>query len=134
MGAVKANNNKDTYKATAVTFIVIGTLFLINKLLPFASIGLSWVMNKDNLLLYASICFLIFKRDKSVGFVLLGLWLVMNIGLVMSLLGSLSGYLLPLALLIIGIILFWVSKRRRNNEKKYRRYTYCVSRCRKSGD
>ena len=78
MGAVKANNNKDTYKATAVTFIVIGTLFLINKLLPFASIGLSWVM---------------------------------NIGLVMSLLGSLSGYLLPLALLIIGIILFWVSKR-----------------------
>ena len=105
MGAVKANNNKDTYKATAVTFIVIGTLFLINKLLPFASIGLSWVMNKDNLLLYASICFLIFKRDKSVGFVLLGLWLVM------SLLGSLSGYLLPLALLIIGIILFWVSKR-----------------------
>ncbi len=111
MGAVKANNNKDTYKATAVTFIVIGTHFLINKLLPFASIGLSWVMNKDNLLLYASICFLIFKRDKSVGFVLLGLWLVMNIGLVMSLLGSLSGYLLPLALLIIGIILFWVSKR-----------------------
>lgn len=34
MGAVKANNNKDTYKATAVAFIVIGTLFLINKLLP----------------------------------------------------------------------------------------------------
>ena len=50
MGAVKANNNKDTYKATAVAFIVIGTLFLINKLLPFASIGLPWVMNKDNLL------------------------------------------------------------------------------------
>lgn len=110
MGAVKANNNKDTYKATAVAFIVIGTLFLINKLLPLF-IGLPWVMNKDNLLLYASISFLIFKRDKSVGFVLLGLWLVMNIGLVMSLLGSLSGYLLPLALLIIGIILFWVSKR-----------------------
>ena len=60
MGAVKANNNKDTYKATAVTFIVIGTLFLINKLLPFASIGLSWVMNTlsggqiDTLLKYRS--------------------------------------------------------------------------------
>ena len=111
MGAVKANNNKDTYKATAVTFIVIGTLFLINKLLPFASIGLSWVMNKDNMLLYAAACFLIFKRDKSIGLVLLGLWLVMNIGLVMSLLGSLSGYLLPLTLLIIGIILYWFAKR-----------------------
>ena len=111
MGAAKANNSKDTYMATAVTFMVIGALYLIDKLIHFSSIGLPWVMNKDNLLLYASISFLIFKRDKSVGFVLLGLWLVMNIGLVMSLLGSLSGYLLPLALLIIGIILFWVSKR-----------------------
>ncbi len=63
------------------------------------------------MLLYAAACFLIFKRDKSIGLVLLGLWLVMNIGLVMSLFGSLSGYLLPLALLIIGIVLFWFAKR-----------------------
>lgn len=110
MVAAKASNSKDTYLATAVTFIIIGLLFLIDKLIHFSSIGLPWVMNKDNLLLYASLCFLIFKRDKSIGFVLLGLWLVMNIGLVMSLLGSMSGYLLPLALLIIGIILFWFAK------------------------
>ena len=108
MGAAKANNSKDTYLATAVTFMVIGALFLIDKLIHFSSIGLPWVMN---MLLYASICFLIFKRDKSIGLVLLGLWLVMNIGLVMSLLGSLSGYLLPLTLLIIGIILYWFAKR-----------------------
>ena len=63
MGAAKANNSKDTYLATAVTFIVIGALFLIDKLIHFSSIGLPWVMNKDNMLLYASICFLIFKRD-----------------------------------------------------------------------
>lgn len=31
MGAAKANNSKDTYLATAVTFIVIGALFLIDK-------------------------------------------------------------------------------------------------------
>ena len=105
MGAAKANNSKDTYMATAVSFIVIGALFLIDKLIHFSSLGLSWVMNKDNMLLYASVCFLIFKRDKSIGFVLLGLWLVM------SLLGSSSGYLLPLTLLIIGIILFWIAKR-----------------------
>jgi hypothetical protein len=61
MGAAKANNSKDTYLATAVTFIVIGALFLIDKLIHFSSIGLPWVMNKDNMLLYASICFLIFK-------------------------------------------------------------------------
>ena len=96
---------------SAVTFIVIGALYLIDKLIHFSTIGLPWVMNKDNMLLYASICFLIFKRDKSIGFVLLGLWLVMNISLVISLLGSLSGYLLPLTLLIVGIILFWFAKR-----------------------
>ena len=111
MGATKANNSKDTYLATAVTFMVIGALFLIDKLIHFSSIGLPWVMNKDNMLLYAAACFLIFKRDKSIGLLLLGLWLVMNIGLVMSLLGSLSGYLLPLTLLIIGIILYWFAKR-----------------------
>ena len=81
MGAAKANNSKDTYLATAVTFIVIGALYLIDKLIHFSSIGLPWVMNKDNMLLYASICFLIFKRDKS------------------------------LTLLIIGIVLFWFAKR-----------------------
>ena len=53
MGAAKANNSKDTYLATAVTFMVIGALFLIDKLIHFSSIGLPWVMNKDNMLLYA---------------------------------------------------------------------------------
>ncbi len=76
MGAAKASNSKDTYLATAVTFIVIGALYLIDKLIHFSTLGLPWVMNKDNMLLYASICFLIFKRDKSIGFVLLGLWLI----------------------------------------------------------
>ena len=55
MGAAKANNSKDTYLATAVTFMVIGALFLIDKLIHFSSIGLPWVMNKDNIcLLYTS--------------------------------------------------------------------------------
>ena len=40
MGAAKANNSKDTYLATAVTFIVIGALYLIDKLIHFSSIGL----------------------------------------------------------------------------------------------
>ena len=62
MGAAKANNSKDTYLATAVTFIVIGALFLIDKLIHFSSIGLPWVMNKDNMLLYASICFPYFSN------------------------------------------------------------------------
>ena len=111
MAAVKANNNKDTYKATAISLILIGAIYLIDKLIHFSAIGLSWIMNKDNFLLYTAICFLIFKRDKSVGLVLLALWLVMNINMVMSWLGTLSGYLLPLALLLIGGILLLVAKR-----------------------
>ena len=108
MSAVKANN-KDTYKATAVTLNVMGVLYLID--IHFSTLGIPWVMNKDNLLLYTAVIFLFIKRDKSVGLVLLGLWLVLNIGLIVSLLGSMSGYLLPLALLIIGGILYLISTR-----------------------
>ena len=97
MSAVKANN-KDTYKATAVTLIVMGVLYLIDKLIHFSTLGIPWVMNKDNLLLYTAVIFLFIKRDKSVG-------------LIVSLLGSMSGYLLPLALLIIGGILYLISTR-----------------------
>lgn len=111
MGTAKANNNKDTYKATAVALIVIGVLYLIDKVIHFANLGLPWVMNKDNLLLYTAVIFLLFKRDKSVGLVLIGLWLVMNIGLIVALLGSMSAYLLPLALLIVGGILYLISTR-----------------------
>ena len=66
MSAAKANNNRDTYRATAVTLIVFGILYLVDKLIHFSSIGLPWVMNKDNFLLYTAVIFLIFKRDKSV--------------------------------------------------------------------
>ena len=73
MGAAKANNSKDTYLATAVTFIVIGALYLIDKLIHFSSIGLPWVMNKDNMLLYAYICFLSLASDEyRFGHVLIG--------------------------------------------------------------
>ena len=111
MGAAKASNSKDTYLATAVTFIVIGALYLIDKLIHFSTLGLPWVMNKDNFLLYTAVIFLFLKNDKSVGLVLIGLWLVMNIGLIVALLGTMSAYLLPLALLLIGGLLSLISTR-----------------------
>ena len=49
MSAAKANNNRDTYKATAITLIVFGILYLVDKLVHFSAIGLPWVMNKDNI-------------------------------------------------------------------------------------
>ena len=86
MSAAKANNNKDTYKATAITLIVFGVLYLADKLLHFSTLGLSWVMNRDNFLLYTAVIFLLFKNDKSVGLVLTGLWLILNFGLITALL------------------------------------------------
>ena len=94
-----AVNHKDTYKASAIFLIVMGILYLVDKLIGFASYGLPWVMQKDNLLLYAAVIFLA------------GIWLILNIGLVIALLGQMSAYLLPAALLIIGVILYLVSTR-----------------------
>ena len=84
MSAVKAKNNRDTYQAAAVTLIVIGLLYLFDKMVGFARVGLPWVMNKDNFLLYTAIVFLLFKHDKSVGLILLCLWLVLNFGLTLA--------------------------------------------------
>ena len=107
MSAAKANNNKDTYKATAITLIVFGVLYLADKLLHFSTLGLSWVMNRDNFLLYTAVIFLLFKNDKSVGLVLT----ILNFGLITALLGTMSAYLLPVALLVVGGILYLVSTR-----------------------
>ena len=63
MSAAKANNNRDTYKATAITLIVFGILYLVDKLVHFSAIGLPWVMNKDNFLLYTAVIFLLFKHN-----------------------------------------------------------------------
>lgn len=111
MSAAKANNNKDTYKATGITLMVFGVLYLLDKLVHFAALGLPWVMQKDNFLLYTAIIFLLVKHDKSVGLVLVGLWLVLNFGLITALLGTMSAYLLPLALLVIGIIFYFIATR-----------------------
>ena len=107
----KASNHKDTYRATAVFLGIMGLLYLLDRLIGFAAHGLPWVMQKDTMLLYAAGIFLWFKADKSVGIVLAGIWLIQNIGLVVSLLGQMSGYLLPVALLLIGILLYWLSSR-----------------------
>ena len=60
---------------------------------------------------HAAVIFLWFKSDKSVGIILAGIWLIQNIGLVIALLGQMSAYLLPLALLLVGVILYFISSR-----------------------
>ena len=106
-----AVNHKDTYKASAVFLIVMGMLYLIDKFIGFASHGLPWVMQKDNLLLYAAVIFLWFKVDKSVGIVLARTWDERIADMVIDLLGQMSAYLLPAALLLVGVILYLVSTR-----------------------
>lgn len=105
----KTINNRDTYKATSITCLLIGTLLLVNKFISFQSMGLAWVMDKNNFILYAGIIFLLFKRDKTIGVVLTAIWLLINIGVVMGVLGALSAYILPITLLIIGGALYFAS-------------------------
>ncbi|CDB97729.1 uncharacterized protein BN659_02271 [Bacteroides sp. CAG:443] len=107
----KASNHKDTYRATAVFLALMGILYLADRLIGFSAHGLPWIMQKDTMLLYAAVIFLWFKSDKSVGIILAGIWLIQNINLVVSLLGQMSGYLLPAALLLIGVLLYWLSSR-----------------------
>ena len=109
--AVKASNLKDTYRAAAVLLCLMGILYLLDNLIGFASHGLGWMMQKDTMLLCAAVVFLWFKADKSVGIILAGIWLIQNIGLVVALLGQMSGYLLPAALLLIGVLLYWLTSK-----------------------
>jgi|GEM_PF-58225 len=110
-GGSKTSDSKETYRAAALALVLYGLLYLADKLVHFSAIGLSWVMSKDSVLLYWTAIFLLLKRDKTVGFILLGLWLIWNIEMVISWLGSVSGYVLPMALLAGGGILYLVSKR-----------------------
>ena len=102
-----AVNHKDTYKASAVFLIVMGMLYLIDKFIGFASHGLPWVMQKDNLLLYAAVIFLWFKADKSVGIVLAGLCVGFKISLVVGFLGGRCSFFLLAALLLFGVVFFF---------------------------
>ena len=107
----KAHNNSDTYRATAVALILFGVLYLVDRMIGFGRLGFPWVMNKDNFLLYTAVVFLLLKHDKSVGLVLIGLWIVLNFNLITALAGTMSAYLLPLALLVLGVILYFISTR-----------------------
>ena len=88
--ATATGKHKDTYRATAGFLVLTGLLYLIDKWVGFGHLGMPWVMEKDTMLLYAAVIFLWFKSDKSVGLILLGIWLIQNIGLVISLLGQMS--------------------------------------------
>lgn len=106
-----ASNHNDTYRALSVFLILTGVFYLIDKWLPFESLGMGWIMHKDTILLFAAATFLWFKSDKSVGLILAGIWLIQNIGLVVSLLGQLSAFLLPATLMLIGLLLYWFSNK-----------------------
>ena len=105
-----ATSRNDSYRASGMTLIVMGLLYLIDRLVGFAKIGAPWVMRPDNLILYAAIIFLLLKKDKTVGVILLGIRVLLNMGLIISLLGSISTYILPIVLLLIGALLYFKSK------------------------
>ena len=105
-----AGYRNDSYRASGVTLIVMGLLYLFDRLIGFSKLGLPWVMRADNLILYAAVIFLLLKKDKTVGVILAGIWLLLNINFIISLFGSISTYILPIVLLLLGILLYYKSK------------------------
>ncbi len=110
MAARSVGEQQENYRAAALSFILVGVLLLTDRLIGFSNIGADWVMNRSNFLLYIGAIFLLVKRDKTIGLALGGVWVVLNLGKVFALLGSLSGYVLPAVLLIAGIALFLKSR------------------------
>lgn len=100
----------DTYRAIGVTMLLFGILLLTDRIITFSKLGFGWILDIDNLILYAAIIFLLLKKDKTIGIVLSIIWIIMNFSLIMHLLGTMSGYIIPSALIIIGGIILYKVK------------------------
>lgn len=106
-----AKGNKGIYLPCGVSLIFFGLLFLLNAMLPLSKYDLQWVMEKDNLLLYSAIIFLVMGSSKGVGVLLTTLWVIMNLGLVSQFFGGLSYLVIPAVLVLGGIIMLFLWKR-----------------------
>lgn len=99
-----ANAGNDTYRASAIVMILVGLIFLVDNIVPFSSMGLPWVTKIDNLIGYASVVFLAVKKDKAIGLVLGGIWVLFNFSYIVSLLGHAGKFIIPAMLIIAGIL------------------------------
>lgn len=106
-----ATRNNDSYMATGITMLLFGILFLVNTIYPFSRMGYGFVMDIDNLICYAAVIFLIFKKEKNVGIILALIWLMLNFGVIIKLLGAVSSYIIPVALIILGGIVIYKAKK-----------------------
>lgn len=105
-----ASKGNDSYAAVGTTMLLFGILFLINTVYPFSRMGLGWIIDIDNLILYAAIVFLILKKEKNVGIILSLIWLMLNFGMIIDLLGSVSSYVIPVSLILVGGFVIYKSR------------------------
>ncbi len=110
--ARNTQEQQENYRALAFSLILIGVLILIDRLIGFSDPGAGWIMRRTNFLLYIGAIFLVVKKDKSIGLILGGIWIVLNLGKVFALLGSLSAYVLPVALLAGGVLFYILSRKK----------------------
>lgn len=106
-----ATRGNDSYMAIGATMLLFGILFLINTIYPFSRMGYGWIVDIDNLILYAAVIFLILKKEKNVGIILALIWLMLNFGVIIELLGAVSRYIIPVALILVGGFVIYKSKK-----------------------
>lgn len=100
-----ASSKKNSGLAIGAVFLLYGLLFLVNMLYPFSKLGLGWILEIDNLILYAAILFLFLKKDKTDGAILALIWILVNFQFIIELLGKVSGYVIPGIFVIVGLFL-----------------------------
>ncbi len=99
----RKTNDKLAY---GISLIFFGLLFLLNKTGFFDILGIEkYVMDWKNFFFYAGIIFLIFRKDKIVGAILVCLGLIFRFNELFGWLKNYSDLFWPILLIIAGVIL-----------------------------
>lgn len=105
------SSKKDNRLAWGVSLLTFGCLFLFRELniLPY-SIA-KYLFDPKAYLLIIGVIFLIFHSNKSIGWVLIIVGLLLQMTFIISLLSNFSDYIWPALLIIAGIILVFGVKK-----------------------
>jgi hypothetical protein len=111
----KALQQKDSRLALGLTLLVIGLLFLLDKIgffSVFSSSVRDVVMDWRNFFFYAGVIFFFAKKDKTPGIILIILGIVFYFKSIFGYLKGLDDLIGPVILIVLGIVFVYLALRR----------------------
>ena len=108
------SNRRSDKLAWGVSFLVIGTLVLIDKLKMFSGAFGRFLQSPGTYFLAAGITFLLYRRDKTLGIVFTVIGVIIHSDLFLGWINmrAYQHLMLPIVLLVIGGILVLSNRRR----------------------